>query len=64
MPTSTAMKPTEGKKVNPVGTANQSFYASTQSRFSRSELIQNLGSGNDGMQFNFSGELRTAYGRD
>ena len=43
---------------------SQSVYSSTQSRFSTSKLIQNLGSSNDGVQFNFSSTLRTAYGRD
>ena len=42
----------------------QSIYSSTQSRFATSKLIQNLGSSNDGVQFNFSNTLRTAYGRD
>ena len=43
---------------------SQSIYSSTQSRFATSKLIQNLGSSNDGVQFNFSSTLRTAYGRD
>ena len=43
---------------------SQSIYSSTQSRFASSKLIQNLGSSNDGVQFNFSSTLRTAYGRD
>tara|TARA_B100000700_G_scaffold269935_1_gene311635 strand:- start:203 stop:394 length:192 start_codon:yes stop_codon:yes gene_type:complete len=43
---------------------SQSIYSSTQSRFANSKLIQNLGSSNDGVQFNFSNTLRTAYGRD
>tara|TARA_B100000965_G_C19534172_1_gene732554 strand:- start:718 stop:918 length:201 start_codon:yes stop_codon:yes gene_type:complete len=43
---------------------SQSIYSSTQSRFASSKLIQNLGSSNDGVQFNFSGALRNAYGRD
>jgi len=42
----------------------QSIYASTQSRFASSKLIQNLGSSNDGVQFVFSSSLRTAFGRD
>ena len=42
----------------------QSIYSSSQSRFATSKLIQNLGSSNDGVQFNFSSTLRTAYGRD
>ena len=43
---------------------SQSIYSSTQSRFASSKLIQNLGSSNDGVQFEFSNTLRTAYGRD
>jgi len=43
---------------------SQSVYASTQSRFASSKLIQNLGSSNDGVQFDFSSALRTAFGRD
>tara|TARA_Y100001968_G_C19005962_1_gene548195 strand:- start:229 stop:420 length:192 start_codon:yes stop_codon:yes gene_type:complete len=43
---------------------HQSLYASTQSRFASSKLIQNLGSANDGVQFRFSNSLRSAYGRD
>ena len=42
----------------------QSIYSSSQSRFATSKLIQNLGSSNDGVQFDFSSTLRTAYGRD
>ena len=42
----------------------QSGYASTQSRFANSKLIQNLGSSNFGVQFSFVSDLRTAYGRD
>ena len=38
--------------------------SSTQSRFASSKLIQNLGSSNDGVQFDFSSSLRTAFGRD
>ena len=43
---------------------SQSINSSTQSRFASSKLIQNLGSSNDGVQFDFSGGLRTAFGRD
>ena len=43
---------------------SQSIYSSTQSRFATSKLVQNLGSSNNGVQFNFSSTLRTAYGRD
>tara|TARA_B100000700_G_C14441777_1_gene577438 strand:- start:282 stop:473 length:192 start_codon:yes stop_codon:yes gene_type:complete len=38
--------------------------ASTQARFATSKLIQNLGSSNDGIQFSFVNDLRTAHGRD
>ncbi len=44
--------------------SDKSLYAAKQSRFTTSKLIQNLGSGNNGVQFNFSGDLRTAHGRD
>ena len=43
---------------------SQSIYSSTQSRFASSKLIQNLGSSNNGVQFDFSSDLRTAFGRD
>tara|TARA_B100000965_G_scaffold406489_1_gene445676 strand:+ start:1820 stop:2020 length:201 start_codon:yes stop_codon:yes gene_type:complete len=43
---------------------SQSIYSSSQSRFASSKLIQNLGSFNDGVQFDFSSSLRTAFGRD
>ena len=43
---------------------SKSIYSSTQSRFATSKLIQNLGSSNAGVQFVFSNELRTAFGRD
>ena len=43
---------------------SQSIYSSTQSRFASSKLIQNLGSSNDGVQFDFSSALRTTFGRD
>tara|TARA_Y100001968_G_scaffold196687_1_gene180403 strand:- start:348 stop:545 length:198 start_codon:yes stop_codon:yes gene_type:complete len=42
----------------------QSRFASTQSRFASSKLIQNLGSSNDGAQFKFVSDLRIAFGRD
>jgi len=58
---STAKKTTS---VKPAAVKTQSIYSSTQSRFSTSKLIQNLGSSNNGVQFNFSSTLRTAYGRD
>ena len=40
---------------------SQSIYSSTQSRFASSKLIQNLGSSNNGVQFDFSSDLRTAF---
>ena len=43
---------------------SQSIYSSRQSRFASSKLIQNLGSSNDGVQFDFSSSLRTVFGRD
>ena len=61
MTSATATK-TTAKKTAAV--KSQSVYSSTQSRFASSKLIQNLGSSNDGVQFDFSGALRTAFGRD
>ena len=66
MTSATATRATS-KKTTTVKSAvvkSQSIYSSTQSRFANSKLIQNLGSSNDGVQFNFSDSLRTAYGRD
>ena len=64
MTVATASKPKAVKKVRIDGSSDKSFYASTQARFTTSKLIQNLGSGNNGVQFNFVGDLRTAHGRD
>ena len=67
MPVATATKQAATPKgsTNKVNlTAGLSLYSSTQARFTTSKLIQNLGSGNDGVQFMFDGELRTAHGRD
>ena len=61
MTSATATKATAKKTA---AVKSQSIYSSTQSRFASSKLIQNLGSSNDGVQFNFSSGLRTAYGRD
>tara|TARA_Y100001968_G_scaffold252257_1_gene237636 strand:- start:538 stop:723 length:186 start_codon:yes stop_codon:yes gene_type:complete len=61
MTSATATKATAKKAA---GVKSQSIDASTQSRFASSKLIQNLGSSNNGVQFDFSSELRTAYGRD
>tara|TARA_Y100001968_G_C19350868_1_gene714565 strand:+ start:1007 stop:1192 length:186 start_codon:yes stop_codon:yes gene_type:complete len=61
MTTASATKPAAKKTVVH---RHQSLYASTQSRFSTSKLIQNLGSSNNGVQFRFTSDLRTAYGRD
>ena len=60
--TKTTVKKTSAAKSTAV--KSQSIFSSTQSRFASSKLIQNLGSSNDGVQFNFSSSLRTAYGRD
>jgi len=66
MTSATATKATAKKTVAVKSSAvkSQSIYSSTQSRFASSKLIQNLGSYNDGVQFNFSRGLRTAFGRD
>ena len=66
MTSATATRATAKKtsNVNSSAVKSQSIYSSTQSRFATSQLIQNLGSGNDGVQFEFSSSLRTAYGRD
>ena len=66
MTSATATKAT-AKKTAPVKSSavkSQSIYSSTQSRFASSKLIQNLGSSNNGVQFNYSSALRTAFGRD
>ena len=60
--TKSTVKKTSAAKSSTVKT--QSIYSSTQSRFATSKLIQNLGSFNDGVQFDFSSGLRTAFGRD
>jgi hypothetical protein len=66
MTSATATKATAKKTaaVKSSAVKSQSFYSSTQSRFASSKLIQNLGSSNDGVQFDFSSSLRTAFGRD
>ena len=66
MTTATATKATAKKTaaVKSSAVKSQSIYSSTQSRFARSKLIQNLGSSNAGVQFDFSSSLRTAFGRD
>ena len=58
---STVKKPSAAKSST---VKTQSIYSSTQSRFANSKLIQILGSFNDGVQFDFSSGLRTAFGRD
>ena len=60
--TKSTVKKTSAAKSSAVN--SQSIYSSTQSRFATSKLIQNLGSSNDGVQFDFSSGLRTAFGRD
>ena len=66
MTSATATKSTAKKTSAAKSTTvkSQSIYSSTQSRFASSKLIQNLGSSNDGVQFEFSSGLRTAFGRD
>ena len=66
MTSATATKATAKKTaaVKSSTVKSQSIYASTQSRFASSKLIQLLGSSNDGVQFDFSSSLRTAFGRD
>ena len=66
MTSATATKTTVKKTaaVKSLAAKSQSIFSSSQSRFATSKLIQNLGSSNDGVQFNFSSSLRTAYGRD
>tara|TARA_Y100001968_G_C19435028_1_gene759140 strand:+ start:1429 stop:1614 length:186 start_codon:yes stop_codon:yes gene_type:complete len=61
MAAATATRPASKK---PLITRKQSLYASNQSRFASSKLIQNLGSSTNGIQFSFTSNLRTAYGRD
>ena len=61
MTSATATKATAKKTA---AVKSQSIYSSTQSRFASSKLIQNLGSSNDGVQFEFLSGLRTAFGRD
>ena len=66
MTSATATKTTSKKTLSVKSSKinSQSIYSSTQSRFASSKLIQNLGSFNHGVQFDFSGSLRTAFGRD
>tara|TARA_Y100001968_G_C19369837_1_gene724508 strand:- start:690 stop:890 length:201 start_codon:yes stop_codon:yes gene_type:complete len=66
MTSSTATKASSKKSgsVKPTEIKSQSIYSSSQSRFATSKLIQNLGSSNNGVQFDFSSTLRTAFGRD
>ncbi len=61
-PTKATAKKTTAVKTSAI--KSQSIYASTQSRYASSKLIQNLGSSNDGIKFNFSSALRTVFGRD
>ncbi len=64
MPVATPAKPTTTRKSKVGESVDKSLNASTQARFTTSKLIQNLGSGNAGVQFNFAEGLRTAHGRD
>ncbi len=63
MPTAPVTKPKTNSAVTSPNIV-KSLYTSTQSRFATNNLIQNLGSGNNGVKFSFSNKLRTAYGRD
>ncbi len=62
--TSSSQKPIKQAPKKQVSNRDQSFYSSVQSRFANAKLIQNLGSYTYGAQFNFTSDLRTAYGRD
>ncbi|AAP99663.1 putative protein family PM-26 [Prochlorococcus marinus str. SS51] len=62
--TPVAKKTSPQRSIETLNLGGKSLYAAKQSRFTTSKLIQNLGSGNNGVQFNFSGNLRTAHGRD
>ena len=66
MPVSTAVakKASPQRSIKVLDSGEKSLYAAKQSRFANSKLIQNLGSGNYGVQFNFVANLRTAHGRD
>ena len=66
MTSATATKATSRKTaaIKSLGVKSQSIYSSNQSRFASSKLIQNLGSSNNGVQFDFSGGVRTVFGRD
>ena len=66
MTVATSKRPIE-KKTSTKKAAHskpQSIPTTIQSSLSTSKLIQNLGSSNNGIQFNIDGDLRTAYGRD
>ncbi len=60
----TEKKPVATKSTARLVFGAKSLIASRQSRFTTSKLIQNLGSGNDGVQFDFLGDLRSIHGRD
>ena len=62
--TATPKKTSPQRAIAMLDLGEKSLYAAKQSRFTASKLIQNLGSGNDGVQFMFAGDLRTAHGRD
>ena len=66
MTIATSKRPIEKKPSTKKASASkpQSISAVIQSNLSTSKLIQNLGSSNNGIQFNIDGDLRTAYGRD
>ena len=62
--TPVSKKTSPQRSIETLNIGEKSLYAAKQSCFTTSKLIQNLGSGNNGVQFNFSGNLRTAHGRD
>ena len=62
--TAVAKKNSSQRAIALLDSREKSLYAAKQSRFTTSKLIQNLGSGNDGFQFNFVHDLRTIHGRD
>ena len=62
--TAVAKKTSPQRAITLLEGGEKSLYAAKQSRFTTSKLIRNLGSGNDGVQFNFVGDLRMASGRD
>ncbi len=66
MTIATSKRPIKGKPSTKQTSPSkpQSIPTAIQSSLSTSKLIQNLGSSNNGVQFNIEEDLRTAYGRD